>query len=167
MAKRRVQRDLKRHFEAILGRDLVDLSDGEIMLRESTGLSSFVQGQDTSREIGTTGVSSKACRERGLFSIGGLTVTGSDGKAEFLISEHHCHRAVPGDLVVPEHPVIFVATAQSAEPVFVTSRTFLAKDADGLPDLRVEIYTWEPGGAPAGTRLVKWFCQFPTGSFLF
>ncbi len=147
--------DLRKHFEAIIGREFVDLSDGEILLRDSTGLWSVEQGHETSREIGTTGSSTKACGSRGLFSVGGLTATGPDGKAEFFLSEHHCAD------IVPKHPLILVATAQSQDPVFVTTRAFEATNDNGFKDVRIEIYTWGPGGDPAGSRLIKWFCRFP------
>jgi hypothetical protein len=164
MAQKTQQPDLKKHFEAILGREIVDLSEGEIIvLRELVGLYSTDQGEFSSREIGTTGFSTKACGQAGLFSIGGITITGVDGKAEFLLSDYHCHHN-PGasEAIPPAPPVIFVATAQSDKPVFVTTRTFIAN-----LDLRVEIYTWEPGGAPAGGQVVKWFCRFPIGSVIF
>jgi hypothetical protein len=158
--------DLKRHFEAILGREFVDLSDGEILLKDFTGLSSMEESDQvrsfysqTSRDIGTTGDSTKTCAPAKLISVGGLTATDTDGKAEFLLSEHHCFNQI-----AVKHPIIFVATAQSQDPVFVTTRTFEVATIENLKiptDVRIEIYTWEPGGAPAKNKLVKWFCQFP------
>lgn len=147
--------DLRKYFEAILGREFVDLSDGEVLLRESTGLFSDDRGQEISREINSTGDSTKACGERRLLSVGGNTVTGTDGKAEFFLSDFHCNS------IVPKNPIILVATAQSQDPVFVTTRAFLIKREDGVKDVRIEIYTWEPTGTPAQFKLVKWFCRLP------
>jgi hypothetical protein len=154
------KQNLKKHFEAILGRELADLSDGEILLRESTGLFSYEEGQGTSREIGTEGDSTKACGKHLLLSIGGMTATGPNGKAEFFISDFHCFGGRDNS-IAPRHPIILVATAQSPEPVFVTTRTFIATKNDGFRDVKVELYTWEPGGNPARSKLVKWFCRFP------
>ena len=152
--------DLRKYFEAILGREFVDLSDGEVLLRESTGLFSDDGGQEISREINSTGASTKACGERSLLSVGGITVTGTDGKAEFFLSDFHCHSGRDNS-IVPKNPIIFVATAQSQDPVFVTTRTFLINRDNGVKDVRIEIYTWEPNGDPAQSKLVKWFCRLP------
>jgi len=56
----------------------------------------------------------------------------------------------------PTSPIILVATAQSQEPIFVTTRTL---EVPGV--VRIVIYMWEPGGAPAKGKLVKWICLFP------
>jgi len=158
------QRDLREHFEAILGPELKDLSDGEFVLRASTALwSQDTNGHITSREIGTSGDSTKVCVDSRILSVGGLTFTGLDGKAEFLLSDYHCApNDSPGNIAL-NFPIILVATVQSQDPVFVTTRTseVYVTGTSTITDVRIEIYTWESGGVPAKGQLVKWICQCP------
>jgi hypothetical protein len=164
MDKKPQERDLRRHFEAILGHELEDIFEGEIALRERIAVWSekYDNGHITSREIGTTGQSTKACGNAGVFFIGGQTVTGSDGKVEFLLSDYHCFFArETGSSNIATFPIIFVATPQSREPVFVTTRTTAVFKGGSFTDVKIEIYTWDHSGAPAKTKSVDWFCQLP------
>jgi len=160
MKQKLQKKDLTKHFEAILGRPLGEFEAGVIKLREEMAVWSFESdnGNIMSREIGTTGDSTKACSSSNLFSIGGLASTGENGKIEFLLSDYHC----AGVLSI-SFPIIFVATVQSQEPIFVTSRTFevYSSGSGNISDVRVELYTWDSNGSPAGSKFVKWFCQFP------
>ena len=76
--------DVRKAFEAVVGRDLpADIGD-EVVLRETTAVSTVVQDASiTSREIGTTGSSSKACRSTAAFDVGGTSRTAADGTAKF------------------------------------------------------------------------------------
>lgn len=159
------RRDLRKHFEAILGYEIGEIEDRVFALRSRTAIWSkeLDSAHLTSREFGTTGDSTKACFKLPVLSISGLTLTGSDGKAEFLLSEYYCLPAVgagePPES--PTSPIIFVATAQSRDPVFVTTLVSEVSAPGVTTDVRVEIFTWKPNGSPAGSKLVKWFCQFP------
>jgi hypothetical protein len=144
------KRNLKEHFEAIRGQE-IDVETEDVALREYISLYSRADGWRTSREIGTTGESTKACGETVLFTVGGLTRTKANGKVEFLLSDFHCGTIRAG------HPIIFVASARQRSPAFVT--TFAQLAAGG--DVKLEILAWDANGAPAANVGVSWFCQVP------
>lgn len=144
------QRDLKKHFEAILGRELVGGFGDEVALRETLGLYSIEEGNATSREIGVTGSSTKRCGKSSLLSIGGLSLVGVQGKAELRLGDFHCERL--GFL----HPVIVVATSRTTSPVFVTAVPTII---DNGRDVQIVLHTWAPDGSPAPNVLVTWLCR--------
>jgi hypothetical protein len=153
------KRDLRAHFEAILGRDLAGIGDGEIGLSFRVGLWSqeLENGHVTSQEIDISGNARVSCGVLTLSSVAGQSTTGEDGKADFLLSEFTCE--MPN--IVPQLPIIFVATPYSQKPVFVTVNHALVVRDDSPQDFRIQLYTWEAGGAPAKKISVDWFCQFP------
>jgi hypothetical protein len=144
------QRDLKKHFEAILGRDLVHGSGGEVVLRETVGLHSRDEGAATSRDIVVTGSSTKRCAKTSLFLVGGLSFVGAAGTAELRLSDFHC-----GQMGFLE-PVIVVATPRIASPVFVTAFPTII---DNGRDIQIALHAWAAGGAPAPNLLVTWLCR--------
>jgi hypothetical protein len=151
------ERDLTKHFEAILGRE-IDVEDAAIvLLREYLGSYWTERGSRTSREVGTTGSSSKRCSTVDLLTVDGLAATRADGTREFLVSDFHCL-----DVSVRQ-PIIALATVQRRSPVFVTIRATATPDAR---DVRIEIFTWNPDGSPAGNVLVHWLCRFPSSPFV-
>ena len=160
MTKNSDERDLRSQFAEILGQEIRDIEEGVVALRErkSVWLEQYDNSYLMSREIGTTGTSTKACSDFPVICIGGLTAIGLHGKVEFLLSQYYCNPASAGGDIsyFPTSPIIFVATAQSKDPVIVTTRVYQVPN-----DVRIEIYTWDPGGAPATDKLVKWICQFP------
>ena len=153
------KRDLRAHFEAILGHDLAEIGDGEIGLRYRVGLWSqeLETGNVSTREIGTSGDSRLSCGKLSLFSAAAQTTTGEDGKADFMLSEYIC----PPLGMVHQLPLIFVATPHEQQPVFVTVNHLLVVPDDAPRDFRIQLYTWEAGGAPAKKISVDWYCQFP------
>jgi len=147
------QRDLKKHFEAILGRELVGGFGGEVALRETLGLSSLnEQGRAASKDIGVTGSSTKRCAQANLLTVAGLSFVGAEGKAEVRLSDFHCHGVSPLD------PVFIVATPRMPSPVFVTAVPTII-DHGNAGDVQIVLHTWGPGGAPAPNVLVTWICQ--------
>ena len=159
MEQKQQKRDLRNHFEAILGRELAEIGDGEIGLRFRVGLWSqeLENGHVTSQEIGTSGETRLSCGALTLFSVAGQLTTKDNGKADFLLSEFTCE--MPN--IVPQLPIFFVATPHSQQPVFVTVNHTLVVLDDSPRDFRIQLYTWEAGGAPAKKISVDWFCQFP------
>ena len=165
MEQKPQKRDLRNHFEAILGHEIADIEAGLIGLGYRTGLWSqeLETGHVTSKDIHTNGNSRTVCGESLLFSVGGQTTTDNSGKADFLLSEYHCGSLGFGFGMTPQLPIIFVASAQSPDPVpvFVTTYAFGIVSNGAIEDFRVHIYTWEPNGAPAKGKSVNWLCQFP------
>ena len=143
------QRDLKKHFEAIVGRELEGGFGDEVALRETIGLYSSEQGNATSREIGVTGSSAKGCGQALLLTVAGLSFVGQ-GKAELHLSDYHCAR------VGFRHPVIVVATPRTPSPVFVTAVPTII---DGGRDVEIVLHAWGPDGSPAPNVLVTWLCR--------
>ncbi|MGQ3684250.1 MAG: hypothetical protein ACUBOA_04440 [Candidatus Loosdrechtia sp.] len=144
------QHDLKEHFEAILGRELVGGFGDEVALRETVGLYSIEQGNATSREIGVTGSSTKRCGQSSLLTVGGLSFVGVQGKAESRLSDFHCER------LRFLHPVIVAATPRTPSPVFVTAVPTII---DNGGDVQIVLHTWAPDGSPAPNVLVTWLCR--------
>jgi hypothetical protein len=145
------EHDLSEHFAAILGKNPIDPTGGVIVLRETTGHYSFSEGSTTSREIGTTGVSTKACGAADLLDVCGVAATGSDGTVEFLLSDFFC-----ADIGIRPR-VNFLATPLSSAPVFVTvQRTPLDRD------VRIKVFSWSADGKPAPGIAFDWRCRVPT-----
>ena len=148
--------DLKKHFEGILGRDLEIDIDGEVVVRERVGTyTHHLEGRATSRDIGTTGASTKACGQTRILDVSGVARTGTDGKVEFLLSDFHC--ADVGRVSI-EHPVNFLATPRSLSPVFLTAiRTVTGNGRD----VKITVSSWDPTGTPAGNTPFDWRCRVP------
>jgi hypothetical protein len=149
------ERDVTEHFEGILGREVAVEEADVILLRVFTG-SSWLEdnGRVTSRDAGTTGGTTKRCTASSLlFTVDGLAATRADGRRDFLLSDFHCRTNI-----TVRQPIIALATVQRREPVFVTMR---ATAVPGDRDVRLELFTWDPNGSPAGNVLVHWRCRFP------
>jgi hypothetical protein len=147
------ERSLERHFEAILGRDLVPDLDREIAVRELVSVYSRESGFRVSRDTGTTGSVSKGCAEHDgvILEVSGFAVTGADGMASFLLSDFHC------DLPVStERPVNLVATPRSRTPVFLTSEPSIVPG-----DVQITVRAWNVSGVPAAGIAFDWRCRIP------
>jgi hypothetical protein len=145
--------DLRKHFEAILGQDTAAdvLDEGVVVRTDVAAYSSIVDGSVTSREIGTTGDSTKTCRQAGLLDVSGLARTGADGTTKFVLSDFFCR----AEGVAISYPVNFVATPRSRTPVFLTARRSLTADLD----LEIEVLTWDVTGSPAPNISFDWRCR--------
>ena len=109
---------LKQHFESILGRTLDPDNLGGVVLRENVGIQTYENsGAVTSREIGTTGESTKRCRSWKILDVGGSSITSDNGIAEFLLSDFYC---IVGQKLF-KYPINLVATPNSRRAVYLTS----------------------------------------------
>jgi len=151
------QSDLTKHFEKILGRALDLGGSGEVVLRERVASYTKDDGSTTSRDIGTTGNSTKACGAANLLDVGGTARTGQDGTTEFMLSEFFCHFSGRNSLSF-EFPANFVATPRSQSPVFLTA---LASPTSDRRDVGVRVATWAPNGSPAPNTSFDWRCRVP------
>lgn len=152
--------DLRKHFEAIVGYELEGDLENDVALRDTVSVYYRTKtGYRTSREIGTTGTSTKGCGETGVLTIGGLVRTGADGTATRLLSDFHCEsdEARRRELVDIVRPFVFVVTPRSHAPVFATCRSSLVQ-TNGFGDIRFEIATFNAGGDPAAGIAVAWHC---------
>ncbi len=148
------KRDPKEHLEAILGHELLDAVrvDSPIALWSVEPIQS---GNHTSRVLkvfpGGGLLEVKACFGTELLAVGGIAHLGTEGKVELRLSEFHC---ISTSQIQP--PVIFVATARTSSPVFVTAVPDIT--ADGT-DVRIVVSAWDAGGAPKPNISVAWFCR--------
>lgn len=145
--------ELKKHFEAILGRDLEADTGGRVVVRERVGTYFDHEGRATSRDIGTTGASTKGCGNTRLLDVSGVGRTGTDGKVEFLLSDFHCIN----DIRI-KYPINFLATPRSHAPAFLTTARTLTQD---WTDVKITVSSWDPTGKPAGNRSFDWRCRIP------
>jgi hypothetical protein len=150
----RNKQNLKKHFEAILGREFsIDFpGDGGVALREWVGTYTDLEGTLTSRDIDTTGESTKACDKKQILDVSGSARTGSDGKIDFSLSDFFC-----GGFEF-KHPVNFLATPRSTSPVFLTTLRTLTSD---WKDVKITVNAWDSSGAPAVNISFDWRCRVP------
>ncbi len=143
------QQSVAKYFEAILGRDVSEQDDGVVLLRDTVAAYSPVQnGSVTSREIGTTGDSTKACGDMRLLDVSGIARTDADGSIEFLLSDYLC-----GDWDF-RAPVNVVATPLSSSPVYVTiNRRIISRD------IRIAVRSWDANGRPVPLVSFDWRCR--------
>ena len=151
------KRDLKKHFEAILGRDLGPEVSGEVALREQVASYTKAEGSTTSREIGTTGSARKFCAAADLLDVSGRARTGEDGTTEFMLIDFFCDFS-GSDTLEFQYPVNFVATPLPQTPVFLTGGALLTSDRSGV---KIRVATWDPSGSPAPRTPFDWRCRVP------
>jgi hypothetical protein len=147
-------KDVKAHFEAILGWEIADDLDATIAIRETLGAYARESGPRVARDIGTTGASTKGCTgEGGMLDISGIAVTKADGTATFRLSDYHCV-----DLIAVEQPLNLVATARTGAPVFVTAQHSVSSDRR---DVEITLMAWNARGEPVPGVAVDWRCRLP------
>ncbi len=145
---------VRRHFEAILGRDVaIDPTGQEVVLRDVIASYSWTEGQVTSRHIGTTGQSTKACRSVRLLDVSGMSYTGSHGTVQFELNDYFCGDSDSSGL----HPMNFVATPRSRQPVLLTAMRSLTAGQG----VQIEVMTWDATGNPAPNIPFDWRCRMP------
>jgi hypothetical protein len=146
--------DPQKHVEAILGHGPF----GSVFLEEPISLYSTEEGKRRSDEYQVfpdgTIRRVKVCRQASLLTVSGIARTKSDGTTELLLSKFHCESISVRD------PVIFIATARTSSPVFVTA---VPEVIDGGNDVRIIVNAWQAGGDPAAKIPVAWLCRVQTG----
>jgi hypothetical protein len=151
-------RDLKKHFEAIVGREIALEEAGYVTLRDFVASYTKHKGSYTSREIGTSGNSTKGCGIADLLDVSGLARTGQDGAAEFLLSDFVCQVCRRNDALRFEFPVNLVATPRSRSAVFLTT---LASPTADRSDVKIRATSWNADGSPASNTAFDWRCRVP------
>jgi hypothetical protein len=157
------KKDLKKQFELILGRPIDLDSDDPVVLRESVALSTYfpdedIQSEITSREIGTTGDSTKRCRGNSAVNVSGGASTGSNGIVEFLLSDFICNE----DEFSFTAPINVVATPRGRIPVFLTlTHSFITDGQNVARDIKIKVFSWNANGNPAPNIGFDWQCVTP------
>ena len=136
---------------------LVEL-DARILVRNSLYTNEAVKIQEVDRtpqifdpDLGP-GELRRECRGSQSIDLGGRAATDASGKLTWKLSDFVCE----SDQVY-SHPVSFVATPFSADPVSLTA---LVQSIG--PDLVVEVFTWDSSGAAAPQVPFAWRCWVPT-----
>ncbi len=91
------------------------------------------------------------CFSGQAMDIGGKSITGSDGKMRWILTNYICEDA----LRVIEEPVAFVATPRATGPVMMTSNTVSTGN-----DLVIDVFSWNADGTPAANIRFSWRCWF-------
>jgi hypothetical protein len=108
----------------------------------------------------------KSCAYNTLLEISGSSVTDGTGKLEFRLSDVWCYEgyAAAGRLAF-DFPIVCVATAQTDQPVFLTSlqrRVAAPPNPPGIDnDIQVEVFSWGPTGSPLANVVFDWHCRVP------
>lgn len=150
--------DLTRHFEAILGRELTIGNLGVVVLRERVASATKDAGSTTSRDIGTTGNTTKQCADATLLDVAGGGVTGPTGEVSFLLSEFFCDFSGVGTALNFEFPANLVATARTTTPAFLTG---VAAPTADRRDVSIRVLAWDANGSPAARVPFDWRCRVP------
>ena len=112
----------------------------------------------------------KRCNKSLSVDIAGTHQTGSDGHAEWLLSDFICEQppGIGSQAAVWDEPVSFVATPRVdvGPPIVVSgsANVFLTADielVDGGSDVRVKVMTWNAAGKPAGSVRYSFRCRVP------
>jgi hypothetical protein len=160
-------KDLREHFEAIVGRDLPpEISDG-FTLREAVSVYGKELGARVSRHIVISGTPLKSCGDLdalledygNVLDVSGVGATGADGTVEFLLSDYHCFE----DFYV-EHPVNLLATPRAHTPVFLTMDHALTEDRH---DVKITVMAWNASGSPVANVAFDWRCRVSVAWTLF
>lgn len=148
---------VRKAFEAVLGEELPAEIGDEVVLRIPVAVTARTltdRASVTSREIGTTGDSTKVCAPRAALDVGGTSRTAANGRVKFRLSDYHCLEAI-----VVFNPVNFVATPQSKVPAFLTSVQTLT--GSPFDDVSITVFSWDANGNPMQTVSFDWRCFVP------
>ena len=154
------EKNLKAQFEAILGRPLDLDRDDPVVLRENVGVNTFMPSEDifskiVSREIGTTGDTTKRCQVHSVLNATGAGVTNSNGSLEFLLSDFLC----TGYTFIA--PANMVATPRGRVPAFLTiTHNFIRDHLGRATDIKIKVFSWNATGAAANIPF-DWQCIVP------
>ena len=148
---------LSRYFEEIIGREIPAPEAGEVTITERVASYMVNPGFITSREIGTTGSSTKGCQEMNLLDVGGAFRTDSEGKVEFLLSDFFCNLS-NGSAAGFLYPVNIVATPRLLTPIFISAH---AAPASAGSDVSITVATFKADGTPAPNIPFGFRCLAP------
>lgn len=159
----------KKLFEDLLGHDLEegDLPT-EVVVRETIGLNAEHEAEVVSREIGTTGASTKTFSTTSAMDVAGIFRVGQSGVAKFRLSDFYGRplRNIGREF---HRPIIFTATPFAEGSVHVTAVPTLVDD-NGVPDyqndVEVEVFAWDAAGNASGPVVIQFRCLVGFSEFL-
>ncbi len=139
-------------FRSVFGADLFH-KDGRVASRQL--LADVIDDDAT-----TTGPPQKTCTSSSLIDVGGLSVTGANGRVLIKLSEYVCRPGGRDSARFFSQPTIFVATPRSTSPFFMTSRHQLVDRQVEFEanDVEITAYAWDATGAAAANVPFSWRC---------
>lgn len=165
--------ELKERLEEIAGRKL-DMTDEQLSsitrpIASSTYLTKhdYPSGDDawvtSERVIGAE----TSCTDSFLLDIGGLIITGDNGREVFRLSNFDCINRHGFNSY--HEPVILLATPRGTSPVFMTmSHKFLYNPVFALNfDVEIIASSWNPDGTAAANVPFYWRCRLPAEILIF
>jgi hypothetical protein len=158
-------RAIRERLAAMLALSDENLLDVAVVVsREAVAISQLGAGAVTSRDIGTSGGSSKRCVDSPhILDVGGTSHTGDDGSFEIRLSDFFC-KPPAWYYIGFCQPINFVATPQARIPVYLTTRQRIVSDAEGPgSDVLVSVWSWDSSGSAAPRTSFDWRCFSAVG----
>lgn len=94
----------------------------------------------------------RRCIQDFAIDIAGRSRTDAQGRMSWKLSDYICRATVP----TVEEPASFVATPVTDTPAYLTTRIAIPSPPS---DLLVDVFSWQPGGGPAGNVFFSWRCR--------
>jgi hypothetical protein len=152
-------KDIKKALDGIVGYELAEaeLQAIEFYRKVAAWEQTDIPGAGFITKVSILPWLPKRCERHHLIDISSTTITSSDGKSKFLLSNFICPKLGGFD-----HPINIVATPVHPKPVFLTLQYSLVKanpnDQFGI-DVEIQVFTWDDnGGAASGVRF-DWRCR--------
>jgi hypothetical protein len=153
--------EIRKALGVVLGRDLTPETADQVVVREYVSVwTQETEASVTSREIGTSGHSTNACRKQPALDVGGTSRTGADGKVTLDLSDYICEFSRDQHFEF-SRPINFVATPRSKTPAFLTSMQTLT---GGVADVAITVFSWDANGNPGKNVSFDWRCFVPATS---
>ena len=148
--------DVKKKLEEIAGRELVVAPEQLNKLRFPVSAYDSGDGAVVWRYLFFHG-GSKRCEGAYLLDVSGASYSGADGKRVIKLSDVACLGSFGGQLA---EPVNVLATARSANPIFVTNTHSLISQSN-LPfdDIEITFFVWDDKGHAAPNVSFDWRCR--------
>ena len=147
--------EAKKQLEAIAG-TLIE-PEQLIGFRFPVGAFDYTSGSSSWRSI-IIFPQPLSCADANLLDASGLTTTGVNGQAIFLLSQYVCLPLVRAFAA----PINVVATVRSSSPVYVTATLTLIPDPNSPAsnnDVQITLYSWDATGKPAPSVSIDWRCR--------
>jgi hypothetical protein len=146
--------DVKKKLEDIAGRELVVAPEQLNNLRFPVSVYDYADGRVVWHYLFLT--PGKRCEYAWrLLDVSGASYSGADGKRVVKLSDVACLGSFAGQLA---EPVNVLATARSANPIFVTNTHSLISPS--YPnDIEITFFVWDDKGHAAPNVSFDWRCR--------
>lgn len=154
-------KELKKQLEAATGREINIPADRLINLWYPTGVHDYAQGKIAWKSI--IAFFPMHCDDSPLLDASGTSLTGTDGKRTFLLSDVMC---LPPQRLLAE-PINLLATPRGASPAYVTTDHTMVNPGAYNSDVQITVYSWDKNGAAAANVSFDWRCRVVSWPVIF